>query len=133
MKSFNVALLQLLPEKSIEGNLKKGLDACRKAKLAGADLALFPEMWSTGYNIPENMKELKAISIPEDSEFIRAFQKVAQELEVVLPISFYERSVNNTFNSIAMIDADGSVLGIYRKTHSTIWKSKEPMLLQMSI
>ena len=77
MKSLNVALLQLLPEKSIEGNLKKGLDACRKAKLAGADLALFPEMWSTGYNIPENMKELKAISIPENN---------AEKINVVIMI-----------------------------------------------
>ena len=91
MKSFHIALLQLLPEKSIEENLKKGLDACRKAKLAGADLALFPEMWSTGYNIPENIEELKAISIPEDCEFIRAFQDAARELEMAVGITFPEQ------------------------------------------
>jgi N-carbamoylputrescine amidase len=45
------------------------------------------------------------------------FQKVAKELELVLPISFFEREGNVTYNSVAVIDADGSVLGVYRKTH----------------
>lgn len=118
MKSFNVALLQLLPEKSIEGNLKKGLDACRKAKLAGADLALFPEMWSTGYNIPENIKELKAISIPEDSEFIRAFQKVAQELEMAVGITFLEAHEPLPRNSLCLFDRFGKKMFTYAKVHT---------------
>ena len=47
-----VALLQLLPTGTLEGNLEKGLSACRKARSMGADIALFPEMWSTGYQFP---------------------------------------------------------------------------------
>lgn len=118
MKSFNIALLQLLPEKSIEENLKKGLDACRKAKLAGADLALFPEMWSTGYNIPENIEELKAISIPEDCEFIRAFQNVAQELEMAVGITFLEAHEPLPRNSLCLFDRFGNKVFTYAKVHT---------------
>ena len=118
MKSFHIALLQLLPEKSIEENLKKGLDACRKAKLAGADLALFPEMWSTGYNIPENIEELKAISIPEDCEFIRAFQNVAQELEMAVGITFLEAHEPLPRNSLCLFDRFGNKVFTYAKVHT---------------
>lgn len=45
---LTIAFLQLLPEGSLEGNLKKGIKACREAKKKGADIALFPEMWSAG-------------------------------------------------------------------------------------
>ena len=48
---------------------------------------------------------------------VRYFQRVCASLQVVIPISFYERDVNRLFNSVAMIDADGSILGVYRKTH----------------
>ena len=51
MKQLHIALLQLAPTGSLEGNLEKGLAACGKAKALGADIALFPEMWSSGYNI----------------------------------------------------------------------------------
>ena len=118
MKSFNIALLQLLPKKSIEENLKKGLDACRKAKLAGADLALFPEMWSTGYNIPENIEELKAISIPEDCEFIRAFQNAAQELEMAVGITFLEAHEPLPRNSLCLFDRFGNKVFTYAKVHT---------------
>ena len=118
MKSFNIALLQLLPKKSIEENLKKGLDACRKAKLAGADLALFPEMWSTGYNIPENIEELKAISIPEDCEFIRAFQNAARELEMAVGITFLEAHEPLPRNSLCLFDRFGNKVFTYAKVHT---------------
>ena len=118
MKSFHIALLQLLPEKSIEENLKKGLDACRKAKLAGADLALFPEMWSTGYNIPENIEELKAISIPEDCEFIRAFQNAARELEMAVGITFLEAHEPLPRNSLCLFDRFGNKVFTYAKVHT---------------
>lgn len=118
MKSFNIALLQLLPEKSIEENLRKGLDACRRAKLAGADLALFPEMWSTGYRIPESRKDLTAISIPEDCEFIRAFQKMAQELEMAIGITFLEAHEPLPRNSLCLFDRLGNRMFTYAKVHT---------------
>ena len=51
MKMLNVALLQIAPQGTLDGNLEKGLSCCRRAKELGADIALFPEMWSNGYRI----------------------------------------------------------------------------------
>lgn len=59
MNNLKVALLQLMPEDTLDGSLQKGLKYCIKAKEMGADIALFPEMWSVGYNIPEDIAELK--------------------------------------------------------------------------
>lgn len=55
---LNIALLQIKPEGSLAGNLKKGMESCRCAKELGADIALFPEMWSCGYTIPQDLDEL---------------------------------------------------------------------------
>lgn len=84
MTNLGVALLQLLPAGTLEANLEKGLEYCQKAKSAGADIALFPEMWSVGYNIPENMDELHASAVSADSEFVNAFGKMAMELKLAV-------------------------------------------------
>ena len=73
MKNLKVALLQLLPEDTLDSNLKKGISYCRKAKSMGADIALFPEMWSVGYHIPENIAELKESAVSADSAFVNSF------------------------------------------------------------
>jgi len=66
MKNLKVALLQLLPENALNKNLRKGMEYCRIAKDAGADIALFPEIWSVGYEIPVSRvvrkKELSSTS-----------------------------------------------------------------------
>ena len=62
MKTLKIALMQLLPLNGIEENMKKGAEYCKKAKDMGADIALFPEMWSVGYTIPEDIKELKSLA-----------------------------------------------------------------------
>ena len=54
MKSLKIALLQLLPCDTQQENLEKGIAACKKAKEMGADIALFPEIWNVGYNIPQD-------------------------------------------------------------------------------
>ena len=63
MEKLRIALLQILPESTLEKNLKKGLDYCRKAKDQGADIALFPEMWSTGCDMLKNVNEPKCSAI----------------------------------------------------------------------
>ena len=70
---MKIALLQILPTGSLDGNRKKGVEACRRAKALGADIALFPEMWSTGYGIPEDAEALKRAAIPADGEFVTGF------------------------------------------------------------
>ena len=91
MDKLKIALLQLTPTGSLQGNLEKGLDACRKAKKMGADLALFPEMWSNGYAIYDRPgSEWMAEAIPTDSDFICQFGKLAQELEMAIGITLLE-------------------------------------------
>lgn len=91
MNSLKVALLQLLSERTLQGNLIKGLDACRQAKAMGADIALFPEMWSTGYSVPQDKDELQNAAISLDSAFMRRFEELAKELNMAIGITMLEK------------------------------------------
>ena len=74
MNILKIALLQIAPTGSLEGNLKKGILACRQAKEQGADIALFPEMWSNGYQIYDReASEWKSEAIPADDDFVEEF------------------------------------------------------------
>ena len=73
MKELKIAALQIAPTGSLEGNLQKGLDACRNAKAMGAGIALFPEMWSNGYRIYNRpAQDWIREAIPADGEFVEA-------------------------------------------------------------
>jgi len=78
MKDIRVAFLQIAPTGSLKGNLEKGETYCKLAKEQGADIVLFPEMWSSGYQIPEETEELKALSVSRESAFVRRFQELAK-------------------------------------------------------
>ncbi len=118
MNDFTIALLQLLPEQTIEGNLQKGIHFCRKAKEMGADLALFPEMWSVGYTIPKNMEQLKKLSLPSDSAFIRSFGSLAKELSMAVGITFLEQYDPLPRNSLCLFDRFGAQKFLYAKVHT---------------
>ena len=76
MRPLKIALLQIAPCGGLEGNLEKGIRACREAKKMGADIALFPEMWSNGYNIyGRPAEEWKAEAVPSGGSFVRSFQQ----------------------------------------------------------
>ena len=82
MRPLKIALLQIAPCGGLEENLEKGIRACRKAKKMGADIALFPEMWSNGYNIyGRPAEEWKAEAVPSGGSFVRSFQRLASERE----------------------------------------------------
>ena len=78
MSKLHIALLQILPGETREENLETGINACRKAKEMGADIALFPEMFSCGYRIPRSNDEQKRDSIPSDNAFVNAFGDLAK-------------------------------------------------------
>lgn len=84
----------------------------------GANIVLLQELFAGPY-FPIEQRDYfaYAINIEEDKSYLHRFQCLARELNVVLPLSFYERSNNAHFNSVLVIDADGSQLGIYRKSH----------------
>lgn len=118
MTSLKVALLQILPEDSQEANLAKGISACRKAKKMGAHIALFPEMWNVGYEIPQDAKTLEEMAISADSEFIMAFADLARELDMAIVITFLESHSPRPRNSLLLFDRKGELKLHYAKVHT---------------
>lgn len=115
---LKVALLQLLPTASLKGNLDKGLDACVRAKKLDADIALFPEMWSSGYSIPEDICELKNLAIAADSDFVCEFQNLAKNLKMAIGITFLEKCEPLPKNTIMLFDRHGKLALKYSKVHT---------------
>ena len=118
MRNVTVAAIQMsipgTPEKSVE----KAEKLVRKAAAEGANVILLPELFENWYFCQERRYDSYKLALPlEENPAVRRFQAVAKELSVALPISFYEQDGNVLYNSVAMIDADGSVMGVYRKTH----------------
>ncbi|MBO4680971.1 MAG: carbon-nitrogen hydrolase family protein [Clostridiales bacterium] len=115
---FKIALLQLLPGKTLDEQLKKGIEACRKAKEMGADVALFPEMWSDGYCLPQEEEKVRALAISSDSDFVLSFRELAKELEMAIGITFLEENEPKPLNSVIFFDRNGNEILHYSKVHT---------------
>lgn len=116
---LKIALLQIAPCGTLSENLEKGIRSCRKAKEGGADIALFPEMWSNGYRIYERpVEEWKAEAIPADSDFVKAFGSLAQELNMAIGITLLERYGDAPRNSLILFDRFGEQKFVYAKVHT---------------
>jgi N-carbamoylputrescine amidase len=101
-----------------DANIAQAERLVREAASQGAQIILLPELFETPYFcIEQDSRHLRLATATEDNPAVRHFREIARELQVVLPISFFERAGNAYFNSIAIIDADGSLLGVYRKSH----------------
>jgi N-carbamoylputrescine amidase len=99
-------------------NIAKAKDMVRRAAAKGAQIVLLPELFETPYFCQDQSAEHFALARPfEDNPVIAEFADIAAELSVVLPLSFFEHANNAYYNALAMIDADGRVLGRYRKSH----------------
>lgn len=121
MSKLKIALLQISPRGSLEANLEKGINACREAKEKGADIALFPEMWSCGYDIYERPPEVwKRDAISPESDFVRTFGELARELEMAIGITFLEELGNsqNPRNTLVLFDRFGERRFSYSKVHT---------------
>lgn len=118
MKQLTIAAVQMYCNRSRQENIDAAEKLVRQAAAQGAQVILLPELFETWYFCQERKYASYGLATTaEENPAILRFKKVAGELKVVLPISFFEREGNVTYNSVAMIDADGSVLGVYRKTH----------------
>ena len=105
MDLLRTALLQIAPCGSQEGNLKKGVEYCEKAKEMGAHIALFPEMWSCGYDICSRpFEEWKKEAVPADSSFVRTFGELARELSMAIGITFLEKCGEGCRNTLVLYD-----------------------------
>ncbi|MDE2352481.1 MAG: N-carbamoylputrescine amidase, partial [Alphaproteobacteria bacterium] len=99
-------------------NIAKAKELVRAAAGKGANVILLQELFETPYFCQDQLAEHFALAAPfEGNPLIAELAELAKELGVVLPVSFFERAGKAYFNSLAMIDADGSVLGLYRKSH----------------
>ncbi|CDZ24321.1 carbon-nitrogen family hydrolase [[Clostridium] cellulosi] len=115
---LKIALLQLLPMETIKDNLQKGIEACREAKKREADIALFPEMWNDGYDIPEDLNELKRKSISVESDFVKQFQSLARELKMAIGVTFLESFNPLPKNTVCIFDMYGNLVLNYAKVHT---------------
>jgi N-carbamoylputrescine amidase len=118
MRKVKVAATQMASTWDAKATLDNAEKLVREAAKQGANIILLQELFEAPYFCQQERYEyLNLATKLEDNPAVNRFKVIAKELEVVLPISFFERAGNTTFNTIAVIDADGEILGIYRKTH----------------
>ncbi len=117
-RPVTVAALQMSCSWDADANIAAAEKLVRAAAARGAQIILLPELFETPYFcIEQDVRHLHLASEVADNRAVRHFRTVARELGVVLPISFFERSGPAFFNSVAILDADGTNLGLYRKSH----------------
>lgn len=118
MRTVTVAAIQMQCGKKREDNISRAESMVRQAAEKGAQIILLPELFETPYFCQEkSYKNYDLAKALQENPAVTALSKLAKELQVVLPVSFYERDENVLYNSAAIIDADGQILGVYRKTH----------------
>ena len=114
---LTIAFLQLLPAGSLQENLEKGIKACLQAKEKGADLALFPEMWSCGYSFPRERESLRECAVPCDGVFVQRFSELAAELDLAIAVTLLERHEPKPRNTLCLFDRHGKLQYRYSKVH----------------
>ena len=117
-RQVTVAATQMSCDWNVAGNIAKAEKLVREAAARGAQIILLPELFEAPYFcIEQDNRHLNLACPVEENRAVRHFSAVTRELGVVLPISFFERAGQVFFNTIAIIDADGRNLGVYRKSH----------------
>lgn len=117
-RMVKVAATQMSCSTDRDENIRKADKLVREAAKQGAQIILLQELFETPYFCQKEKSDYYVYATElEENAAVNHFREVAKELEVVLPISFYEKKNNARYNSLAVIDADGQVLGRYRKSH----------------
>lgn len=130
---MKVALLQMVGSNQIDANLQKGERFCRNAQALGADLALFPEMWSVGYleTSTEVWGDYNAMfqhALTIESEFVQHFVALARELSIAIAITFLEKDGTSLYNTLLLIDRSGTIVLRYAKVHTCSFDIREQPL-----
>ncbi len=116
--TFTVAAIQCPLGGSVAENLERVIHGVAEARALGAEIVLPPELFEGPYFCRAERDVLFDLARPAKGHpTVEAFRELAHRLGVVIPVSFFERAGQAHYNSVAMIDADGAVLGIYRKSH----------------
>jgi N-carbamoylputrescine amidase len=118
LRIVTVAAIQMRCTTKVIDNITKADALVREAAHLGAQIILLPELFETPYFCQKEKPDYYNLSSElADNKAVAHFRRVAKELRVVLPISFFEKKNRARYNSVAIIEADGQVLGIYRKSH----------------
>ena len=118
MRKVTIGTVQMKCSTVVSENIEKADAMVREAAGQGANIILLPELFERQYFCQERRYEYYAFAKPVlENEAVCHFRQIARELGVVIPVSFYEKDGCSLYNSAAMIDADGTILGVYRKTH----------------
>ncbi|WP_374655682.1 N-carbamoylputrescine amidase [Dongia sp.] len=118
MATVTVAATQFACSPDPAENVDRAEALVRQAARRGAQIVQLQELFETPYFCKDQMAELFDLAQPaDDHPTLARMQELARELEVVLPVSFFEAANNAYYNSLAIIDADGEMLGLYRKSH----------------
>lgn len=118
MRKVTVAAVQMCCTENVEENIRNAEILVRDAAKSGANIVLLPELFERQYFCQERRYEYYAFAKSvEENDAVQHFSGICAELGIVMPVSFYEKDGNRLFNTVAVIDADGSILGTYRKTH----------------
>ncbi len=118
MSVIKIAAVQMSCSTGVQENIDKADKLVREAAEGGAKVVLLPELFERQYFCQERRYEYYDFARPvSENDAVVHFKKLAAELKVVIPVSFYEKDINVLYNSCAVIDADGEILGVYRKTH----------------
>lgn len=118
MTKINLAITQMPCSWDRQENIDNAVDMVREAAAGGANIVLLQELFETPYFCKDIDEKYFELATPvDDNPAVLRMQSVARELGVVIPVSIFERSNNAFFNTLVMIDADGEILGKYRKSH----------------
>ena len=118
MSTVTVAATQMACSWDRDANIARGEKLIREAVGRGAQVILLQELFETPYFCKDHIARHLELAQPlEGHPAVEHFRSVARELGVVLPISVFERTNNAFYNSVVVVDADGAVLGHYRKSH----------------
>ena len=118
MREVTLAATQMTCSKNNTENIDRAESIIRKAAEMGAQIILIQELFESTYFCMDQKDELFQLSKPfENHPTIERMAKLASELKVVLPISFFEKANRAHYNAIAVINANGEILGKYRKSH----------------
>ena len=117
-RPVTVAVTQFACTWDVDANIAKAEALVREAARSGAQVILLQELFETPYFcIEQDSRHLRLATTLQNNPAVKHFSGLARELRVVLPVSFFECAGRSYFNSVAVIDADGEVLGLYRKSH----------------
>ncbi len=117
-RNCKVAVVQFAMVPDEATNLARARVLVEEAAAAGGQIVVLPELFSSPYFAREPVAAQRRLARRlEDSPVVSAMAELAQELSVVMPVSFFEAAHDGLYNSVAVVDADGSVLGVYRKSH----------------